>query len=364
MAQVDLLEIFEDCTNRLNRGQSVDECLRLYPDYAIRLRPLLEAVEIVQDIRLPQSEIREDQEIVWQMLEDQLPDNVVAFPRRRFNIRLQLLIAIVFLLLLTLGTWFFLTRPDLESKPDIIVPIIESITVMPSMTFTIQPSPTQSPDVEGSATQFVITTVETVFTSTPTATVTNTPTVTASPTITPSPSPTSTNTPTTEPEVSDDHESSDLSECDEPFDLPEVLELVSEIYPNVTVTRATQNRLEDNTMIWNVTMSDGITLEVDSECGDILSIEDSADLPISTIASGGATLLSTEQPFNFDGDEDFDDFGEEDFEGGEDYFDDEFYDEGEFGEDELYFEDDEFYDDDEFDDDFDEFDDEGEFEED
>ncbi|MBN1963482.1 MAG: LysM peptidoglycan-binding domain-containing protein [Anaerolineae bacterium] len=43
MAQSNFIQALNDCIDRLNAGQSMDECLRLYPHYAADLRPLLEA---------------------------------------------------------------------------------------------------------------------------------------------------------------------------------------------------------------------------------------------------------------------------------------------------------------------------------
>jgi uncharacterized protein YraI len=42
MASSDLFDAFDDCIACLNAGQSVDDCLRAYPQYAAALRPMLE----------------------------------------------------------------------------------------------------------------------------------------------------------------------------------------------------------------------------------------------------------------------------------------------------------------------------------
>ncbi|MCU0498743.1 MAG: LysM peptidoglycan-binding domain-containing protein [Anaerolineae bacterium] len=45
----ELLNAFEDCLNRLQAGESVAACLRLYPQYADQLRPMLQTAQIAQD---------------------------------------------------------------------------------------------------------------------------------------------------------------------------------------------------------------------------------------------------------------------------------------------------------------------------
>jgi LysM repeat protein len=43
MARADLTTVFDDCIDRLAQGQTVEDCLRTYPQYAAQLRPMLEA---------------------------------------------------------------------------------------------------------------------------------------------------------------------------------------------------------------------------------------------------------------------------------------------------------------------------------
>ncbi len=42
MASSDMFDAFDDCITRLHAGQSVEDCLRAYPQYAATLRPMLE----------------------------------------------------------------------------------------------------------------------------------------------------------------------------------------------------------------------------------------------------------------------------------------------------------------------------------
>jgi uncharacterized protein YraI len=48
MAPYDLTDAFNDCVDRLHAGQSIDDCLRSYPQHATILRPLLETAEAVR----------------------------------------------------------------------------------------------------------------------------------------------------------------------------------------------------------------------------------------------------------------------------------------------------------------------------
>lgn len=47
MADLGLTEALNDCIDRMAAGQSINDCLRRYPQYATRLRPLLEAGSLV-----------------------------------------------------------------------------------------------------------------------------------------------------------------------------------------------------------------------------------------------------------------------------------------------------------------------------
>src|SRR5688572_32877079 len=42
MVEIDLINAFDDCIDRLANGQTVDDCLRRYPQMAASLRPMLE----------------------------------------------------------------------------------------------------------------------------------------------------------------------------------------------------------------------------------------------------------------------------------------------------------------------------------
>lgn len=64
MAEQELLNAFNDCIDRLRTGQTVEECLTLYPHHAVLLRPMLEAANLVKRAQIAPLEIANAQERV------------------------------------------------------------------------------------------------------------------------------------------------------------------------------------------------------------------------------------------------------------------------------------------------------------
>ncbi len=62
MAEQDLLNAFNDCIDRLAAGQSIDECLRRYPQFAAALRTMLETGQQVRAMRVSPVEVAQVQE--------------------------------------------------------------------------------------------------------------------------------------------------------------------------------------------------------------------------------------------------------------------------------------------------------------
>ena len=285
MAQVDILDIFEDCINRLAVGQSIDECLRIYPDYATRLRPMLETTETVQTAELiPEAEQAEDISAIWEIIQQKRPHvkPVVVLPRRSRHFRTQLLVAIILLLCLTLATAFFLSRPDL---PNITVPIVDTLTLVPTQTKTVEPiiiddvlmtetvvDKTSSPTY----TKTSIVTITLSSTATMTATPSPTHTLTATQTVTPSPTHTLIPSQTPLPTVTF------VPGCDAPTSVTEASDLVLEIYPNTTIVSARQVTRFGDRLVWEIITSHGIEVAIDVGCGHILTIERDDDSESTT----------------------------------------------------------------------------------
>lgn len=57
MAERGILDAFDDCINRLAAGQTIDDCLHAHPQYATRLRPMLEAGMLVKRAQASNMEV-------------------------------------------------------------------------------------------------------------------------------------------------------------------------------------------------------------------------------------------------------------------------------------------------------------------
>lgn len=64
MANIDWLDALNDCIDRMNTGETIDACLRDYPQHATRLRQLLEAGELVYRAQQFDTETTTDREQV------------------------------------------------------------------------------------------------------------------------------------------------------------------------------------------------------------------------------------------------------------------------------------------------------------
>jgi hypothetical protein len=82
MVDTQLINAFEDCVNRMAAGQTVEECIALYPDLALTLRPMLEAGLLAKRAQFAQAEVDQARERVRSRLEASLD----AVPPRRTNI--------------------------------------------------------------------------------------------------------------------------------------------------------------------------------------------------------------------------------------------------------------------------------------
>ncbi len=261
MPSQSLAEIFEDCVNRIAMGQSSEACLALYPDYAARLRPMLEDVESLRAMRIPQNELLEDQALVWQQIIQTVPRTT---PRRGRGYQIGLLAAILLLLFLITVTWFVLNRPDLPSEDGNVV---DTLTKTSTSVLSVTPSVTYSPTP--TMTQSVTPTASAAYTRTTTSTLTLAPTeqVTNTPTSPPTKTPTTVQPPT----------ATFAPGCGAPLTEQDAIDKVLEIYPNTTVTSITQQIRFGNTLVWQIRTSHQIELTIDVACGVILTIERPGD---------------------------------------------------------------------------------------
>ncbi len=101
MAEMGLADILNDCINRLAAGQSLDECLGVYPGQAARLGSMLETGLLVRRMEYGAAEAALAQETIWLRMEQAYnapaPARHLRLPRRW----LWLVAAVIGLLLMS-----------------------------------------------------------------------------------------------------------------------------------------------------------------------------------------------------------------------------------------------------------------------
>jgi LysM repeat protein len=104
MSEEQLILALEDCIHRLSQGQSIDQCLRDYPEYAEQLKTLLEMGQLARKAEVSGAQVLESQARVYQRFEAAL-HNPIRPIRRPFR-RIFSLVAATFLtvVLLIAGT--------------------------------------------------------------------------------------------------------------------------------------------------------------------------------------------------------------------------------------------------------------------
>ncbi|NWF69064.1 MAG: hypothetical protein HXY40_08260 [Chloroflexi bacterium] len=163
MSQQEFIDIFNDCIERLARGQSIEDCLRQHPAYAAQLLPLLEAAVVVKRTPFPPAEVLEDQARVWARIEQALPTRM---PARRASRPWGQALSFAAMLILLVGS-LLVGYTLLVNPPN---PAVETLT--PTLTATA--TATQTPTSTTAPTATV--TLTSTATQTPTAAPTSTPT--------------------------------------------------------------------------------------------------------------------------------------------------------------------------------------------
>jgi LysM repeat protein len=72
MSDQGLLEAFNDCLDRINAGQNINDCLRAYPQYAAALRPMLEVGKLVERAQVSPFEVESAQSRVRARMNERL----------------------------------------------------------------------------------------------------------------------------------------------------------------------------------------------------------------------------------------------------------------------------------------------------
>lgn len=78
MAEIDIFDAFDNCIDRLNKGESIDSCLRDYPQYADRLRDLLKAGDLVYRAQIPADEVAQDKAMLRARITPSRPSRRVS----------------------------------------------------------------------------------------------------------------------------------------------------------------------------------------------------------------------------------------------------------------------------------------------
>ncbi len=116
MAELDIMNAFNDCVDRLAQGQSIDECLRRYPQYSSALRPMLEAGLLVKRIQVQPADVAAAQMRVRRRFEDALR----APPPRRTSPISKVVLALAAVLIVgfvSIGSLTALSQGSLPGDP-------------------------------------------------------------------------------------------------------------------------------------------------------------------------------------------------------------------------------------------------------
>jgi len=174
MKPLNYTEAFNECVERLRQGQTLQDCLNAYPEYASSLKELLQVVIATRDNS--NTLLQEAQEARERHRQRILATRPVVISSRSV-FRWQSLVAVFALMMFFGGVLLWLNRDEEDVASEQIAP---SPRLTPTMTSTATqtnvPSSTPTPT--------------STVTNTPTPTNTSTSTPTRRPTLTPSPTPT------------------------------------------------------------------------------------------------------------------------------------------------------------------------------
>jgi len=166
MVSPDLINAFDDCVERLRKGQSVDDCLRLYPHYAAALRPMLEtglAVRRAAPVIPAEARARVRARVM----------QAAAQNLRRasgWSTRLTLLAASLMVLLFAAVFVVYFRQDDSDHLHTEPIPASETATSMPAATLTAAITPTLSATAAMSLSLTPVPTISETVTPSPTAT--------------------------------------------------------------------------------------------------------------------------------------------------------------------------------------------------
>lgn len=155
MSDPGLIEAFNAGVDRLNAGQSLEECLRPYPQYADELRSLLTAGVSVRQLRPPDQEVSAARERVRARLAE-TPRTQPIPPRRWQWSRLAMAAGLVLVLAVVLRsgvqTWQELRQLTPTLSDVITLTTVPTWTATPPVTLSATGSPSALPSATPSLT--------------------------------------------------------------------------------------------------------------------------------------------------------------------------------------------------------------------
>ena len=192
MKPLNYTEAFNECVERLRQGQTLQDCLNAYPEYASSLKELLQVVIATRDNS--NTLLQEAQEARERHRQRILATRPVVISSRSV-FRWQSLVAVFALMMFFGGVLLWLNRDEEDVASEQIAP---SPRLTPTMTSTATqtnvpsstPTPTSTVTNIPTGTSTPTPTLTSTVTNTPTPTNTSTSTPTRRPTLTPSPTPT------------------------------------------------------------------------------------------------------------------------------------------------------------------------------
>lgn len=167
----DLIEAFNDCLDRVNRGEPVEAILRDYPALAAQLRPMLEAGLLFPRVRVPAAAVNQAADALEPLMRQSVQQ---TFRGGRGGLIGRNLILLLIGGGLIIGA-ALLTNRD-RTAPPAVVPLVETretstptLTLHPTTLATLTETPTVTPEPSVTVTASpTLTVTVTVSTHTPT----------------------------------------------------------------------------------------------------------------------------------------------------------------------------------------------------
>lgn len=181
MADQGLLDAFNDCIDRLANGETVAECLRRYPQYALELRPMLEAGLLTRRasadfVEIAGAEARVRAKVIEAMA------FAPARTRRSTPSLTRILPLVATLILVSAAAVFGSSALLSRLTQDSVTPTVEFIS-----TQTATPTATETPPSTATPTPTGSPSLTPIVTETPSPTAIATQTAASTPTHTPTP---------------------------------------------------------------------------------------------------------------------------------------------------------------------------------